>query len=269
MGSLYARCNMGCLPINGFRDLPLFWYRRERHVNTAEVLVVQILSVPNEVRRRLKRPDIANRLEQMAEIPNGQICSGLQNHVRGSNATAPPGSFETSLKTPHADHEIVDLHMTSLIQVSQNLGDLPSDSLLVISLRDHTVGLSRRQLGIARTGEFSAWPEHTLASPHIPMCGHRSQPLDAGIPVRRVRPPGSDVDPPGDCLVDARLLLLLQAARDQLLLWRGCSAGGAGRRGRGGGRWRPVQRVAESADVERAQPRFSNGRIVRLPPTPP
>ena len=95
-----------------------------KHINAAEVLEVQILSVPDKVRRRLQGRDIASRLEHMTEIPDAQLGSGgLKNNVGGSNAAAPPSAFETALETPHADHEVVDLHVTALVQVSQNLGD--------------------------------------------------------------------------------------------------------------------------------------------------
>ena len=51
MRTLYARSNVVRPTINGLRNVLLFIYGRERHINPTEVLEVQILSVPNEVRR--------------------------------------------------------------------------------------------------------------------------------------------------------------------------------------------------------------------------
>ena len=78
----------------------------------------------------------------MAEIPDNQLCSGLQHNVRGSDAAAPPGSLKPSLKAPHADHEVVNLYVPALLQVSQNFGDLSPNLLLVVCLCNYTVGLS-------------------------------------------------------------------------------------------------------------------------------
>ena len=49
--TLYARVNVVRPTIYGLRDVLLFFYGWERHINPTEVLKVQILSVPNEVRR--------------------------------------------------------------------------------------------------------------------------------------------------------------------------------------------------------------------------
>ena len=94
--TLYARVNVVRPTMYGLRDVLLFFYVWERHINPTEVLEVEILSVPNEVRRRLERRNIADRFEQVTEIPHNQLSSRVQNSVRGPNAAARPGSFDAA-----------------------------------------------------------------------------------------------------------------------------------------------------------------------------